>query len=304
MTDLLICFDAFGTLFYPKRSIAEQYGKVARQHGLSGFTNHQIHENFRKAFKEEAKRHPNYGKDVGLAAPEWWGNIIKKTFKPFVQDAQFPPMLVPNLLRRFSSEEGYALYDDVLPFFEKLRKVREAKSKTDRAWPWRRTAVGIITNSDDRVPSILRSFGLVVGSRYDFNAQPAEDLPHRAADIDFVTLSYDVGFEKPHKNIFSAAVDAAKVSTNDELDIGRLQRIYIGDDFEKDVVGALDSGWEGISLNRGDDHPDRGEQRISRTRTMLPSQSGAPREVEFWSMPDLETLYSHMEGVRNDRMTN
>ena len=92
--DLLLCFDAFGTLFAPKAPIAEQYGEIARQHGLSGFSNSQVQDAFKKgevaierlskisawltlciAFKEESKQRPNYGKASGMEAPEWWGNV-------------------------------------------------------------------------------------------------------------------------------------------------------------------------------------------------------------------------------------
>ena len=46
--NLLICFDAFGTLFTPKRSIAQQYGDVARSFGLEGFGDEEIGGSFRK----------------------------------------------------------------------------------------------------------------------------------------------------------------------------------------------------------------------------------------------------------------
>lgn len=41
--NLLICFDAFGTLFTPKLPIAKQYGNVARSFGLTGsFTDEDV----------------------------------------------------------------------------------------------------------------------------------------------------------------------------------------------------------------------------------------------------------------------
>lgn len=46
--DLLLCFDAFGTLFAPKTPVAAQYGEIARQHGLSGFSNDQVQNAFKK----------------------------------------------------------------------------------------------------------------------------------------------------------------------------------------------------------------------------------------------------------------
>ena len=45
--NLLICFDAFGTLFKPKRSIEKQYGEVARSLGLGGFSDDELKSSFR-----------------------------------------------------------------------------------------------------------------------------------------------------------------------------------------------------------------------------------------------------------------
>jgi hypothetical protein len=77
--NLLLCLDAFGTLFHPKQPIERQYAQVAAQHGLKDFENEAtiaaLKQTFRTAFKEETKRHPNYGKSVGLDASKWWGNV-------------------------------------------------------------------------------------------------------------------------------------------------------------------------------------------------------------------------------------
>lgn len=46
--NLLICFDAFGTLFKPKRPIEQQYGEVARSLGLVGFIDEELKRSFRE----------------------------------------------------------------------------------------------------------------------------------------------------------------------------------------------------------------------------------------------------------------
>ena len=45
--NLLICFDAFGTLFKPKRPIQQQYGEVARSLGLGGFSDEDVNSSFK-----------------------------------------------------------------------------------------------------------------------------------------------------------------------------------------------------------------------------------------------------------------
>jgi FMN phosphatase YigB (HAD superfamily) len=73
--NLLLCFDAFGTLFHPKSPVAEQYATVARQCGLEGFTTKDVQASFKTAFSSESKAHPNYGKASGMGAPKWWTNV-------------------------------------------------------------------------------------------------------------------------------------------------------------------------------------------------------------------------------------
>ncbi len=90
------------------------------------------------------------------------------------------------------------------------------------------------------MPSILSSFGLQVGlqrhkndSQLSFNAED---------DINFLILSYDVGFEKPDSRIF----DAAK-----QMVPGQERYLHVGDDLRKDYYAAKRAGWEGFLLDRG-----------------------------------------------------
>jgi hypothetical protein len=68
--------------------------------------------------REEQEVSPAYAK----GHEQWWANVIRKTAvgaggdSKRVNDAI--PQLVPALLNRFSSDEGYELYDDVLPTCE------------------------------------------------------------------------------------------------------------------------------------------------------------------------------------------
>jgi FMN phosphatase YigB (HAD superfamily) len=77
--NLLLCFDAFGTLFKPTRPIPEQYLTVARQYGLDGFGLDQLEASFKAAFKGELLAHPNYGKASGMGAEKWWTNVSQYT---------------------------------------------------------------------------------------------------------------------------------------------------------------------------------------------------------------------------------
>ncbi|KAK5006428.1 hypothetical protein LTR28_006502 [Elasticomyces elasticus] len=211
--NLLLCFDAFGTLFKPQPSIFEQYGDVARKLGLSGFSD----------------------------------DDVAKSFKQGIQS--LPEDLAPQLLHRFSSKEGYVLFPDVLPFLEELRKARLRHVRSEDV----QTVVGIITNSDDRVPGILESLGLKV-DQLRFGQDVSAGQAGGEVDIDFVVMSYDVGFEKPHRRMFDAATETLRnllaVRSAAHAGIDSWDVVYVGDELEKDVLAAEDAGWSAALLDR------------------------------------------------------
>lgn len=49
--NLLLTFDAFGTLFEPRDSIAAQYAHVAQEHGIEGVEESDIRVTFKKGNK-------------------------------------------------------------------------------------------------------------------------------------------------------------------------------------------------------------------------------------------------------------
>lgn len=136
------------------------------------------------------------------------------------------------------------MHADVLPFFEELRKARKCPDSND---PLSSLRVGIISNSDDRVSSILDSLGLRVGSRrYGMSLETSNLDGQGRDDIDFVALSYDVGVEKPDQKIFDAARELGAMGS--ELEPGEC--LHVGDDFIKDVRAAEAAGWKSLRVDR------------------------------------------------------
>ncbi|CAO2648030.1 Nn.00g089520.m01.CDS01 [Neocucurbitaria sp. VM-36] len=254
--NLLLCLDAFGTLFTPSVPIPVAYARAAARYGINCGDKDRakvVGLSFKQAFKEESRRNPNYGKATGLGAEKWWGNVIRNTFKDFLNPGkEVPQALITELLKRYSTKEGYDLYGDVHPFFEMLRN--GSTHDTSRAtWIWDKTIVGIITNSDDRVPGILESFGLKIGPRRVGTADQRSAEACSRDDIDFVVLSYDVGFEKPDRRIFDAATEMLKetlAGNQQGLSTQDFEKLYVGDDLEKDYDGAEAAGWDRVLLNR------------------------------------------------------
>ncbi|OAA44554.1 haloacid dehalogenase [Beauveria brongniartii RCEF 3172] len=245
--NLLLCLDAFGTLFSPKGSVAHQYAHVARQCGLDGFSDGELTTHLMAAIRQERTRNPNYGKATGLGATQWWTNVIHKTFTPLIRENQpFPPALVPALIHRFASDRGYDAQPDLVPALRALRRPKALHA-------FDKVVIGVLTNSDDRVPSILSSFGLNVSPlRYGAD-EHASPRPGDAYDVDFHCMSYDVGFEKPSAQIFGAADSMLdRIVTPREGGSAQGQdwyKIYVGDEHAKDVVGAANAGWHPILLD-------------------------------------------------------
>lgn len=151
---------------------------------------------------------------------------------------------------------GYTLYPDVLPLLQQLKGPNQHNQQNQP-----RVVIGIITNSDNRTADILTSMGVRVNPMH-YGDQPSRSSSSSSAtqseqqgpfDIDFTVLSYDVGFEKPSHRIFAAADEMlASVLCADQkgVDPDEWRKVYVGDEYEKDVVGATQAGWKAVLIDR------------------------------------------------------
>ena len=199
--------------------------------------------------------------------------------------------MVPKLLHRFFSDEGYEAAPSLIPALRALRD-QQAQRRFDQI------IIGVITNSDDRVPSVLSSLGVAVSPlRYGTNLDPGTAAA-QDHDIDFHCISYDVGVEKPNKLIFNAAelmlmqiiaMRGGRRSTGAQSEAATWQKIYVGDEYVKDAVGAADAGWNSVLLEGGEDHSDLTALRDSSAQSVheLFKQSniitvGSIQELTTW----------------------
>jgi FMN phosphatase YigB (HAD superfamily) len=188
--------------------------------------------------------------------------IINNTFSPYYQTTP-PPNLIPSLIHRFHSSEGYTLFPDVVPLLQQLRTHQQA----------RRVVIGIITNSDNRTASILTSLGVRVSPLHYGADRPEHSLGSDSGDrfdVDFTVLSYDVGAEKPDGRIFGAAEEMlgsllrredASSSSSDDASAEGWSKVYVGDEYEKDVVGATRAGWKAVLVEREEDAAGSGREQ-------------------------------------------
>jgi putative hydrolase of the HAD superfamily len=122
------------------------------------------------------------------------------------------PELIGNVLRKWTTLElKMALYDDVAPALDELKK--------------RGLTLGLISNVDRDIDADYEKLGL-------------------ADWLGLKITSKDVGFTKPHPEIFRTAIKEARVEP--------AQAIYVGDQYDIDVVGAEGVGMRGILIDRRD----------------------------------------------------
>lgn len=140
------------------------------------------------------------------------------------------------------------LYPDVIPLLHRLR--RHSKNSGGDL------IVGVITTSDDRAPSILESIGVNVSPLRYGNA-PTYHHHSGDYDIDFTVMSYDVGHEKPDRRIFEAGEEmldrlilSSNMATQGLPSASDWHRVYVGDEYDKDIAGALAAGWLGVLIDR------------------------------------------------------
>jgi len=124
-------------------------------------------------------------------AQEWWGQVIRRTAIGAGADPQAVDKslehIVPRLLHRFSSREGYKLYDDSLSALHGLRDIN--------------IHTGLISNTDARMRAVLTDLDV---SRY----------------LDFALLSEEEGVEKPSSEIFHSACAKVGVKPEEAVHVG------------------------------------------------------------------------------------
>ncbi|KAK3985724.1 hypothetical protein QBC44DRAFT_384614 [Cladorrhinum sp. PSN332] len=265
--NLLLCFDAFGTLIKPNQPVLKQYADVAEECGLKGLDASRLRASFGAAYRAESKAHPNFGRASDMGGERWWGNVIQSTFLPLLPASQkeVPPQLTKKLLRRFSSLEGYDLtVPDLGSLLRRIKSRREGQ-----------TIVGVVTNSDDRIPGILTSFGLDVSPFRYGRGSPSATRRH---DVDFHCMSYDVGFTKPSNVIFDAGMVMGLSLAEREREKEGWIKVYVGDEVGNDLLGGSEAGWHTVLV--ADEEADGIGERVPEGLEDLEDRRGEKRELE------------------------
>ncbi|EKM81039.1 hypothetical protein AGABI1DRAFT_105876 [Agaricus bisporus var. burnettii JB137-S8] len=210
----LVTFDALHTIITPRRPIHIQYSEVLAPF-VGRLDPNSIKRSFKVALKEVQVERPAYTQ----GADAWWGEVIRRTAldagaDPRVLDASLCE-IVTKLLKRFSSGEGYAAFEDAIPTIRCLHEELDV-------------ATAVVSNGDSRLRSVLQDLGF-----------PSYLSP--------IVLSEEEGIEKPSREIFERALLRVN-DTGKRISLGEC--IHVGDELVCDFRGATEAGTRGVLLRR------------------------------------------------------
>ena len=139
----------------------------------------------------------------------WWRRFLERLCE--LLDVEKPSKFAASeLYRRFGLADSWQVFPEV---FDALAYLDD-----------RQYRLGILSNWDERLPSLLHSLGL-------------------ASHFEEITYSAAVGVAKPNPLIFRYVLERFRV----EPDVA----MHIGDSAKEDVEGALAAGVEAVLLQRG-----------------------------------------------------
>jgi putative hydrolase of the HAD superfamily len=231
-----VTFDVTHTLLHCPR-LGEIYSQVLERHGIA--VEPCAARRLIGVVWQEFACAAEPGRDRFSCHPDgprgWWRRFLER-FCEHLDTAAPSPFAAAELFHRFSGAAAWEVFDEVPGVLDLLRA--------------RGLKLAVISNWDDRLPSLLAQLGL-------------------ARRFDAVVTSAAVGVEKPDPRIFRQALA--------QLDVEAGAALHVGDNRLEDVEGALAAGMQALHLDRAglcrDDRP--GARRIA-DLSLLPELVAAP----------------------------
>ncbi len=178
----VITFDIHNVLLTIRNGAIYQYMRLACEHlgSVQSFDESLLQSNFSHAFKTFNQSHPGYGIHKNITSRQWWGMLVKYTFKDYNIQAD---QLTDVIYDEFSTGKLWVKHPQADEVLKELQKEK---------------ILGIISNFDERLDRIL------------------EDQQLRQY-FQFILTPRNCGLYKPQKEIFQRAVKLANITSNDNL---------------------------------------------------------------------------------------
>lgn len=192
----VVLFDVGGTLLRVRPSVGAVYASTAQKYGVVADPS-QLQRNFGRAWRlsHERRRARDFVCCDELLREEWF-RVVCDTFGAAIPESEMRP-LFNDLYDSFATAEAWEVAPGARENLAYLRS--------------RGVRLGVLSNWDSRLHTTLDEVGL-------------------SGAFDFFIVSYQVGVEKPHPEIFAAALAAGGRGAD--------QTLLIGDSYEADIEPA------------------------------------------------------------------
>ena len=203
-----VFFDVDFTLIYPGPTFqAEGYRRACAAHGIEVDPDKFDEATAASSFILDEVEEQIYNHDVFI---HYTASIIEKMGGRGADVVE----VAREIYDQWSVNHHFEMYDDVAPVLEQLQR--------------RGVMVGLISNSHRSLDAFCEHFSL----------------------RNTITVSIsgaEHGYMKPHRSIFDAALERAKVRADEAM--------MVGDSFKHDIEGALNAGWRAVLLKRSGEVP-------------------------------------------------
>ena len=231
-----VFFDAADTLFHVNGSVAEIYLQHAVQFGFQRTPDSlaSIKQAFVRAFRDAPPPVFSATEPAQIKQSErlWWFDIVHNVFYRVGMFERFDDFF-ERVFEVFEAPGSWKLFPDTVPTLTRLRE--------------RQIELGIISNFDSRLFTVLRGLGI-------------------AELFATVTISSLAHAAKPSPKIFQLALEKHALDPEEAL--------YVGDSVHDDVEGAAKVGLRAVLLDRQGKHAEAGVQRIRTLEELVPLAEG------------------------------
>jgi putative hydrolase of the HAD superfamily len=208
----LIFFDAAGTLFHVKGSVADVYLAHAEKYGVKRTP--ELRESLKAAFARAFADAPppafavSDPSEIKQCERLWWFDVVHNVWYRVGMFEQFDEYF-EEVFDAFGGPAYWTLYPETLGVLKGLKE--------------QGYELGIVSNFDSRLFNVLRGLGL-------------------AELFDTVTISSLAHAAKPAPKIFRLALDKHAMEAEDA--------VHVGDSRRDDVEGARKAGLQAVLLER------------------------------------------------------
>ena len=205
-----VLFDAAGTLIELRESVGSTYARLAQDFGVD-LPAWRVQDAFVRILSQAPPRAyaAESSREVLRRERDWWREVVRATFLAADSNARFAdfPAYFDVVYRTFSQPAHWRHRAGCISALRALRS--------------RGLALGIVSNFDRRLPTLLTGLGLT-------------------ALIDVVVLPSDAGAEKPDPRIFALALQRLRIPAD--------QAVFVGDSHSRDLAGARAVGMAAIDV--------------------------------------------------------